>query len=157
MNTIEGVLVAPQKKLAIVVSCFNKKITEQLLQNALKRCAELGINDDQLDVVRVPGAVEIPVAVSWLAKQKERAAIVCLGAIIKGETAHFEYVSQLCIDGCRQVMLADKVPVIMGVLTTYTYQQALARTNGEVINTGVEAIETACKMASVNQKINALD
>ena len=124
MKIIQGVLTSPANKLAIIVSCFNEDITEQLLQSALKKCVSLGINDDAVHIVKVPGAVEIPVAASLLAKRGDITAIVCLGAIIKGETAHFEYVSQVCMEGCNRVMLDHDVPVIMGVLTTYTHEQA---------------------------------
>ncbi len=153
MQTIQGQVVAPKKKLGIVASRFNEDITDALLANALQRCEELGITDEQLIVVRVPGAVEISLASHLLAKREEVGAIVCLGAIIKGETAHFEYVSKICMEGCNRVMLEHSVPVIMGVITAYTHQQALARTNGETINMGREMIDIACEMCSTCEQL----
>lgn len=153
MKIIQGRIVVPTKKIGIVVSFFNENITNMLLFSALKRCAELDINEGLLTVIRVPGAMEIPVLANLLAQQADIAAIVCLGAVIKGETAHFDYVSQVCMQGCHRVMLDNNKPVIMGVLTTYTYAQALARANGEKIDTGAESIDIACKMISVCQHI----
>ena len=153
MKVIQGELVAPTKKIGIVVSCFNEDITDRLLESAQQRCVKLGIDGKLLTVVRVPGAVEIPIIASLLAQQEDIAAIVCLGAVIKGETAHFEYVNQVCTEGCHRVMLDNHKPVIMGVLTTYTYAQAVARVDGEVIDTGATAIDTACKMVSLCTQI----
>ena len=153
MQIIQGQMVAPKKKIGIVASRFNEDITETLLANALQRCEELAIKEEQLIKVRVPGAVEIPVISSLLAKREDVAAIVCLGAIIKGETAHFEYVSKVCMEGCNQVMLKHDVPVIMGVITAYTRAQALARTNGEVLNMGREMINIACEMSSTCEQL----
>ena len=156
MQSIQGQVVAPKKKIGIVTSRFNEDITDQLLANALQRCAELGIKEEQLITVRVPGAVEIPVVSGLLAKREDIGAVVCLGAIIKGETAHFEYVSKVCMEGCNQVMLEHDVPVIMGVITAYTHQQAVARTNGEVINMGREMIDIACEMSSTCEQLITL-
>ncbi len=154
MNIIQGEIIAPKKKMGIVVSRFNETITDRLLDSALQRCGELGITKDLLTVVRVPGAVELPLVAALLAQRLDIAAVVCLGAVIKGETAHFEYVSQVCMDGCNRVMLDHDKPVILGVLTTYTHEQATARVDGEVIDTGATAINTACKMVSVCEQIN---
>ena len=155
MNIIQGELAAPIKKLGIIVSRFNEDITDELLRNALVRCDELDITEAALTVVRVPGAVEIPMVASLLAKRNDIDAIVCLGAIIKGESAHFEFVSKVCMEGCNRVMLDNDVPVIMGVITAYTHEQALARTNGEVLNMGREMIDIACEMSSTCAQIKS--
>ena len=156
MNIIQGEITVPKNKIGIIVSCFNEAITDKLLASALQRCTELGINEDLSTVVRVPGAVELPLVADRLAQRLDIAAIVCLGAVIKGETAHFEYVSQVCMEGCNRVMLDHKKPVILGVLTTYTYAQATARVDGKVIDTGAVAIDTACKMVSLCEQIKTM-
>ena len=153
MQSIQGKILPPRKKIGIITSRFNKDITDALFTNALQRCVELDIKEEQLMTVRVPGAVEIPLITRLLAKRRDISAIVCLGAIIKGETAHFEYVSKVCMEGCNQVMLQHNIPVVMGIITAYTRQQALARTNGEVMSMGREMIDIACEMSSTHEQL----
>lgn len=134
-----------QPKLAIVVSDFNQKITHQLLANALQ-----ALPKNNVRVVHVPGAIEIPLAAQWLAKTKKFQAIICLGAVIKGDTSHDKYVCQQVSYGCQRVMLDFNIPVVFGVLTTKNIKQARDR-----IHLGKEMAATAIKMIRVKKEINA--
>src|SRR5690349_16096807 len=104
--------------IAIVTSRFNQEITQKLHDDCIKRLKSLGFQDNQIYSVWVPGAVEIPIAAQRLAKTKKYAAIICLGAVIFGETRHFDFVCQIVTQGCQQVMINENIPVIFGVLTT---------------------------------------
>lgn len=134
---------------AIVVSQFNAMITDALLQGALARFSDLGISLDNITVTKVPGAVEIPLAVQLLAKTKKYKAIVCLGAVIRGETSHYDYVCQQVSEGCVRVMLDFEVPVIFGVLTTDNEAQAKERVGGSEGHKGREAVDAAIAMAEI--------
>lgn len=136
-------------KLAIIVSQFNQPVTEKLLNGALTRLAELGIEDNHIKTVWVPGAVEIPLMAKQLAKTKRFAAIICLGAVIRGETDHYDYVCQQVSFGCQQVALEYEIPVIFGVLTTKNKEQAFARAGGERGNKGAESIDAAMTMINL--------
>ncbi len=164
---------------AIVVSEFNRDITQALLEGALLRLHELGVNDKHIRVVHVPGAVEIPLTAKLLAqsgmkvamkskiksrsrsksklistlKTKKFAAIICLGAVIQGDTDHYTYVCQQVSDGCQQVMLEMKIPLIFEVLMTKNLQQAQDRMGGKAGHKGREAAETAVQMAAVVKKV----
>jgi 6,7-dimethyl-8-ribityllumazine synthase len=153
MTTISAKPLNHAAKIAIIVAKFNADITEQLLANALTTFAEHNISDQQLTIVHVPGAVELGFVANRLAKQKNYSAIICFGAVIKGETAHFDYVSKLATEACNNVMLTHDVPVIFGVLTTYTREQAIARINGEVLDMGKEAAEVALEMISISEQL----
>lgn len=153
MITIKGTTPTHPQKIAIIVAQFNKDITEQLLQQALKTLVEKKFPEELITVVEVPGAVELGFVANRLASKQEYEAIICFGAIIKGETAHFEYVSQICTDACNQVMLRHDIPVVFGVLTTYTQPQALARINGESTNMGAEAANVALEMMSIAEQL----
>jgi 6,7-dimethyl-8-ribityllumazine synthase len=146
MTTLIGTTQITEQPIAIVCSQFNADITDLLLEHALARLVELGYAEHLITSVRVPGAVEIGFAALRLAKQRRYGAIICLGAIVKGETAHFEYVSQACVSACNQVMLQENVPVINGVLTTFTQEQAMARADGRTLNMGMECVNTALQM-----------
>ncbi len=133
-------------KIAIVVSRFNTKITSKLLQGAKTRCQEVGISLEQLTLVEVPGAVEIPITAQVLAKSKRYDCIICLGCVIRGETSHYEFVCQQVSYGCQRVALDHSIPVIFGILTTENQEQALARAGGNHSHKGREAIDTAIAM-----------
>src|SRR5687768_13583330 len=105
-------------KFAIVVSQFNQTITDKLLDGALTRLKELNVKDDQINLIKVPGAVEIPLTAKLLARSQKYHAIICLGAVIRGDTDHYDYVCQQVSNGCQQVMMDFDVPVIFGILTT---------------------------------------
>ncbi len=157
MKVIKGTVTPPRHKLAIVVSRFNEELTQVMLANALQRCQEIGVLEKNIIIVHVPGAVEIAITGHLLAKNQDIEAVICLGAVIKGETAHFEYVSKACTEGCNQVMLTHSKPVIMGVITAYTYEQARARTNGETMDIGREVVDIACEMCSTCAQISQIN
>ena len=153
MITIKGTTLQKPKKIAIIVAQFNNDITEKLLEQALKTLDSENYPEALITVVHVPGAVEIGFVANRLASNKEYGAIICFGAVIKGETAHFEYVSQLCVDACNQVMLRHDIPIVFGVLTTFDRQQAVSRVNGEILNMGQEAGQVALAMMSVAEQL----
>jgi len=134
---------------AIVVSEFNQNITDALLHGALDRFNELGINQNNITVVKVPGAVEIPLVAQLLAKTKKYNAIVCLGAVIRGETSHYDYVCEQVSQGCQRIMLDFDLPVIFGLLTTENELQAIERAGGSEGNKGKDAVDTALAMVAV--------
>ncbi len=124
---------------AIIVSRFNETITNGLYEGALKAFDEHNIDQDQIHTVYAPGAFEIPVIAKHLAETDRFSGIVCLGCVIKGETAHFEYISEACSQGMMRVMLDTNIPVHFGVLTTYDSKQAEARSRSNSHNKGREA------------------
>jgi 6,7-dimethyl-8-ribityllumazine synthase len=138
---------------AIVVSQFNPTITDALLQGALERFNELGVQQNHITVIKVPGAIEIPLAAQLLAKLNKYNAIICLGAVIRGETNHYDYVCQQVSQGCQRVMLDFNVPVIFGVLTTDNELQAKERSDVREGNKGKEVVDTALTMVAVINKI----
>lgn len=135
-----------QLKFAIIVSQFNQPVIEKLLTGALSRFRELDVKENQIKTVWVPGAVEIPLMAKQVAKTKYYDAIVCLGAVIRGETNHYDYVCQQVSLGCQQVALEYEIPVIFGILTTKNKEQAFARAAGERGNKGAEAVNAAMMM-----------
>jgi len=136
-------------KFAIVVSQFNQEITDKLLEGALTRLRELGVQENQIKISKVPGAVEIPLTAKLLAKSQQYDAIICLGAVIRGDTDHYDYVCQQVSYGCQQVMLQFDVPVIFGMLTTQNVEQAEERVGGTMGHKGVEAADAAIHMVDV--------
>lgn len=129
--------------ICIVVSRFNEEITTKLLQGAVDRLAKLGFTEEKITVVHVPGAVEIPLVAKKLIEGARFRAIVALGAVIRGDTAHFDYVCDMVSSGCMRVSLETGVPIIFGVLTTENEEQALARAGGAHGNKGADAVDTA--------------
>ena len=140
-------------RLAIIVSRFNTEVTDKLLEGALARLKELDVDTQQVPVITVPGAVEIPLVAKKLAKQEQYDAIICLGAVIRGETTHYDYVCDQVSQGCQQVALDYELPVVFGVLTTENKQQALDRCGGNHGHKGVDAVDCALEMASVLEKL----
>lgn len=130
-------------KIAIVVSRFNTEVTGGLLQGAQRFFATKNINEDQIDVFYVPGSFEIPIVAKRIARTKKYSGIVCLGAIIKGETAHFEFVSLGATMGIMDSMLETETPMAFGVLTTYNDEEAVHRAQNNESNKGWEAA-SAC-------------
>lgn len=139
--------------VAIVVSRYHTSITQKLLDGAITRLQELDFDTDQITTIWVPGAVEIPLTAQRLARTEKYAAIICLGAVIFGETKHFDYVCQIVSQGCQQVALANDIPVIFGVLTTDTITQAQERAGGTKGNMGRYAVDSAFELLSVLQQI----
>jgi 6,7-dimethyl-8-ribityllumazine synthase len=150
MKIIEGGLAAPQAKIAIVISRFNSFINEQLLAGAVDTLKRTGqVADDNITVVRVPGAVELPLATKRVAASKKYDAIVTLGTVIRGGTPHFEFVANECNKGLAQVSLEFDVPVAFGVLTTDSIDQAIERAGTKMGNKGSEAALSALEMVNV--------
>jgi len=156
MKIIEGNKKVKNLHFAIVQSKFNKNVCERLLAGALSCLKVYGLEKEDIPIIKVPGAFEIPIAAEKLAEQKKYDAIICLGAVIKGETAHFEYISKAATDGILQVGLKYGIPVIFGVLTAYTEEQAEVRAGEKENNKGWEAAETAVEMANLMKKLNKL-
>lgn len=142
-------------KIAIIVSRFNQEITQRLLQGAEERLSEVGLSHDQFPVTWAPGAIELPLAAQQFAKREEFSAIICLGAVIRGETDHYDYVCQQVSYGCQRVALDFDIPVIFGVLTTENEEQALARTGGAHGHKGREAADAAMEMIAIMQSQDA--
>lgn len=133
-------------RVAVVVSRFNELVTEKLLAGARARLAERGVDDQAVDVVWVPGAFELPLAAAAAAVSGRYRAIVALGCVIRGETAHFEYVAGEASRGLQTVALTYRVPVGFGVLTTETFEQAIERAGGSAGNKGADAADAALSM-----------
>jgi 6,7-dimethyl-8-ribityllumazine synthase len=140
--------------LAIVVSRFNEEITSLLLEGALQRLGEHGVEESCITVVHVPGAVEIPVTAQKLANSSNYEAIICLGAVIRGETNHYDYVCNQVSDGCQRVALDNRLPVIFGVLTTDTVEQAMARAGGSHGHKGRESVDAALAMIAIMNQLH---
>ena len=156
MKVIEGVIPAPQAKVAIVVSRFNSFINDRLVEGALDTLKRQGqIADENITIVKVPGAVELPLAAKRLAKSKQFDGIVALGCVIRGGTADFEYVSGECAKGLAQVALDAEIPVAFGVLTTENIEQAIERAGTKAGNKGVEAALSTLEMINVMNALGA--
>lgn len=149
MKTYEGQLVAGKEKFCIILSRFNDFIGSKLLSGAIDELKRHGVSDDNIEVVRVPGAFEIPLAAQKFAKTGKYDAIITLGAVIKGATAHFDYVSAEVSKGIAQVSLQTGVPVIFGVLTTDNIEQAIERAGTKAGNKGSDAAKSAIEMANL--------
>src|SRR5574344_334153 len=156
MKVIEGNIAAPEARVAIVVSRFNSFINENLVDGALDVLKRQGlVPDEQITLVRVPGAVEIPLAVKKLAKSGKIDAIVALGCVIRGDTYHFELVANENSKGMAQVMLEYEIPVAFGVLTTDNVEQAIQRAGTKAGNKGAEAALSALEMINVLKNLGA--
>lgn len=140
-------------RLAIIAGRFNDHVTQPLLDGALATLADLGLDRDDIAVYWVPGAFEIPVLARRLALTGTVDAVICLGAVIRGDTAHFEYVAGPCASGVAQAALDTGVPIAFGVLTTNDERQALDRAGGPEGNKGAEAATTAVEMVTVLRTI----
>ncbi|GGA71476.1 6,7-dimethyl-8-ribityllumazine synthase [Neiella sp. HB171785] len=154
MKVIEGGLVAPNAHITIVVSRFNSFIVESLVEGALDTLKRVGqVSDDNITIVRVPGAYELPVAAQRVAKKGGTDAIIALGAVIRGGTPHFDFVAGESNKGLAQVSLQYDIPVAFGVLTTDTIEQAIERAGTKAGNKGGEAAMGALEMVNVLAEI----
>ena len=144
--------VPPDARVAIVAARFNAQIVDVLLEGCVKRLGEMGISGDRVAVHRVPGAFELPVAAKALAQTKRFKAIICLGCVVRGDTPHFDFVAGEAARGIQQVALSENLPIIFGVLTTNTEQQALDRAGGKHSHAGVNAAEAAVEMIVMMQR-----
>ena len=147
MKTIKGKLEAKGKSFGIVVSRFNQFITQKLLEGAIDCLTRHKAEEKNITVVWVPGAFEIPLMAQKLAKSKKFSAVICLGAIIRGETAHFEFIANQVAISIGKVALESDVPVIFGVITTENLEQAIERAGSKAGNKGWEAAQAAIESA----------
>jgi len=153
ITTIEGQLVAKGLKFALVAGRFNDFITERLIGGAVDYLTRHGAEREDLTLVKVPGAFEIPLAAKKLAASGKYQGVICLGAVIRGATPHFEYVANECVKGLAHVMLETNVPVGFGVLTVDTLEQAIERAGSKAGNKGVEAAAAVLEMVRVLEQL----
>jgi len=151
---VEGNLTGEGLKIGIVVARFNDFFSGRLLEGALDALVRHGVADSHITVARVPGAFEIPLAASRMAGSGQHHAIITLGVIVRGETPHFEYVSAEAAKGVAQVSLKSGVPVIFGVVTADTLEQAVERSGSKAGNKGFEAAEAAIEMANLSRLLD---
>ena len=149
MKTIEGLLTTQGEKFCIILSRFNDFIGGKLLEGAVDELQRHGVDNEDIDIVRVPGAFEIPVAAKRCAKSGKYSAIITLGAVIKGSTSHYDYVCAEVSKGVAAVSLETEVPVIFGVLTTDNIEQAIERAGTKAGNKGADAAKSAIEMANL--------
>lgn len=154
MSIITAKALSCPAKIAIVLAQFNESITEKLFAGAMERLGELNYTNEAVTAVKVPGAVEIPLIAKHLAQKQQFDAIICLGAVIRGETSHYDYVCDQVSQGCQQIMLAYNLPVIFGVLTTENKSQALDRLGGKHGHKGRDAVDAAIDMVSILQQLS---
>ena len=148
-NLVEANLIAEGKRFAVVVSRFNDFITDKLVGGALDALTRSGTRDEDIDIVKVPGAFEIPLVALKLARKKRHDAVICLGAVIRGATPHFEYVSAEVSKGIAAASMESGVPVIFGVVTADTLEQAIERAGTKAGNKGWDAALAAVEMANL--------
>ncbi|MHC1682002.1 MAG: 6,7-dimethyl-8-ribityllumazine synthase [Clostridiaceae bacterium] len=153
MKVFEGNLVSQGLRYGIVVGRFNEFIVSKLLGGAIDGLKRHGVEEDNIDVAWVPGAFEIPLVAKKMAKSNKYDAIICLGAVIKGSTPHFDYVCAEVSKGVASVGLSSELPVIFGVLTTDSIEQAIERAGTKAGNKGYEAAVTAIEMANLLKEI----
>ena len=145
----QGNLIGTGLKIGIVVSRFNEFITSKLLGGALDALSRHGVDDGNIEIAWVPGSFEIPIAAGRMASSGKYDAVVCLGAVIRGATPHFDYVAAEASKGIAQIGLKTGLPVIFGVVTTDTIEQAIERAGTKVGNRGADAAESAIEMANL--------
>ena len=153
-NTLEGRLLVGDHRYAIVVARFNDLVTQRLLDGAIDTLRRHGAKDEYITVAWVPGSFEIPLAAERLAKSGTFAAVICLGAVIQGETDHHEYINHAVAQGLMQVSRETGIPVTFGILTCHTLEQALNRAGGKAGNKGAEATLAAIEMVSLISRLD---
>ena len=156
MKVLEGSVAAPNAKVAVAIARFNSFINESLLEGAIDTLKRIGqVKDENITIVRAPGAYELPLVARRLAESKKFDAIVALGTVIRGGTAHFEYVAGEASSGLGKVAMDAEIPVAFGVLTTENIEQAIERAGTKAGNKGAEAALTALEMVNLIQQIDA--
>lgn len=153
MNVFEGNIVAKDVKIGIVAARFNEFITSRLLGGAIDGLKRHEVEEDQIDVAWVPGAFEIPLIAQTMAESGTYDAVICLGAVIRGSTSHYDYVCAEVSKGIAQVSLQSKIPVMFGVLTTDTIEQAIERAGSKAGNKGFECATGAIEMVNLIRNI----
>jgi 6,7-dimethyl-8-ribityllumazine synthase len=156
-HTFEGELKADGLRFAIIVSRFNSFITDRLLAGALDGIERSGGKSADIDIVRIPGAWEFPLTVRAVAARKQHDAILCLGAVIKGDTPHFDYVAGQAASGIAAASVETGIPVAFGVLTTNTVDQAIDRAGAKSGNKGFDAAMTAIEMANLLRRLKSIE
>ncbi|MFC1857858.1 6,7-dimethyl-8-ribityllumazine synthase [Thermodesulfobacteriota bacterium] len=151
---VEGKLSAEGKKFALVVSRFNDFVTDKLVGGAVDALVRCGARENDIKIFKVPGAFEIPLVAKKLAVKKDLDAIICLGAVIRGATPHFDYVSAEASKGIAVVSLESEIPVIFGILTTDTLEQAIERAGSKAGNKGWSAAVAAVEMANLMEAVD---
>jgi len=151
---LEGKLLAENKKFALVVSRFNDFITDKLVGGAIDALMRSGASDDDIEIVKVPGAFEIPLIAKKMAEKGIYDAVICLGAVIRGATPHFDYISAEVTKGIAMVSMEAGIPVIFGILTTDTIEQAIERAGTKAGNKGWNAAITAVEMANLMELVD---
>jgi 6,7-dimethyl-8-ribityllumazine synthase len=152
-DSLSELLDGSELRIAIACGRFNSQITERLLDGALRRLDDLGVDDDGIDIAWVPGAFELPMAARTFARSGSVDAVICIGAVIRGETSHYDLIAGECAAGLQRVQLDTGVPVVFGVLTTEDVEQALARSGGEHGDKGAESAEVAIEMVNLIARI----
>lgn len=152
-NYIEGNLQGTGRKVGIIVARFNSFISEKLLEGAMDTLVRSGVKDEDIDVARVPGAFEIPLAAQKMAKSGRYDAVICIGVVIRGATPHFDFVANEVAKGSAQVMLEVGIPVLFGVLTTETIEQAIERAGTKAGNKGADVAVAALEMISLMNQL----
>jgi 6,7-dimethyl-8-ribityllumazine synthase len=152
---IEGELLVRDLRLGIVAARFNEFIVESLLKGALDALRRHGATEKQVEIVRVPGAFDIPIVARKLALSRRYEALIALGAVVRGQTPHFDYVAGECASGLARIALESGVPIAFGVLTTDTMEQAVDRAGGKAGNKGADAALTALEMANLLRRLDA--
>jgi len=152
-NVIEGMLISNGKKFAVVVARFNAFISKSLLEGALDGLTRHGVKDEEITVVWAPGAYEVPFVAKKLAASKKYDAVITLGAVIRGSTAHFDYVAGEAAKGVASAANETGVPVIFGILTTDTIEQAIERAGTKAGNKGFDSAMTAIEMANLMEQL----
>lgn len=154
VKVIEGELQVRDLRLACVAARFNDFVVEPLVRGALDVLKRHGVADKQIEIVRVPGAFEIPIVIRKLALSKRYDALIALGAVIRGQTPHFDYVAGECASGLARIALESGVPIAFGVLTTDTVEQAMDRAGGKAGNKGADAAMTAIEMVNLLRRLD---
>ena len=154
VETIEGAMIVENARFCLVVARFNSFIVESLLAGAIDTLKRHGAVDDDITVVRVPGAFEMPLALEKIAAKGQYDAIVALGAVIRGGTPHFDYVASECVKGMAQVSLSHGVPIAFGVLTVDSIEQAIERAGTKAGNKGAEATLSAIEMVNLLRQLD---
>ncbi len=153
MPTYEGNFSPPPGRFALVAARFNEFVVENLIAGALDGLKRHGVAEDAIDLARVPGSLEIPLVAQRLASSRKYSAIICLGAVIKGETGHYDHVAAGVASGIAQTGLATGVPVVFGVLTCDTLEQAINRAGAKAGNKGFEAALAAIEMVNLLRQL----
>ena len=153
MKTIEGDLTIKNKKIALVAGRFNSFVVEHLISGAKEALLKHGADESDIDLLYVPGAFEIPLALKKTANSGKYDGIVALGAVIRGGTPHFEFVAGECVKGISQVALDSEIPIAFGVLTVDTVEQAIERSGANSENKGAEAAESTIRMINLLEKL----